>query len=151
MHLLIVLTLAGCHEVADPSLRWTRFGFCICIGGACVNALPPAATLWADPPSKVGRASSVLTGLTSVLDMIPFCSGARAERLQGVAFASSMPSTEWTACLGATSAACRRSSPAVLFPCWALGAEPEDLLAAPQCHFVRRVPLSGISLFNPLS
>ena len=56
------------------------------------------------------------------------CSYAGVDRLQGVAFASSHPSTEWTACLAATSPAGRLCRPAVLLPHWTLGAEPKDLL-----------------------
>ena len=74
--------------------------------------------------------SCVIAGLALVLGMVPLCSYARVQCLQGVAFASSLPSTKWTACFAAASAPARLSRPAVLLPCRALGAEPEDLLAA---------------------
>ena len=98
----------------------------------------------------VVRASSVIAGLALVLAMIPLCSCGRVERLQGVASASSMPSTAWTARLIASSPGCRRSSPAVLLSCWALVAEPENLLAASQPDFVWKVPLLCIATVVPL-
>ena len=46
----------------------------------------------------------MVAGLACVPGMVPFCSYARVVRLQGVACASSLPSTEWTPCLAAASA-----------------------------------------------
>ena len=69
--------------------------------------------------------------------IVPVCSCVRVERLQGVAPASSSPSTVWTACLPATGSIVRLCRPAVLLPCWALGAEPEDLLATSQLCIAR--------------
>ena len=41
--------------------------------------------------------------------------------------------------------------PAVLLPCWAVGAEPEDLLATFQADFVRKVPMLCVASMVPLS
>ena len=61
-----------------------------------MDGLLPAATLRAAPPSHIVGASSVVAELAFILAMVPFCSYARVKRLQGVAFARSLPSTEWT-------------------------------------------------------
>ena len=92
----------------------------------------------------------MLTGTALVPLGVPLCSCGRVQRLQGVAFTSSMSSTEWTACLLAASSMIRHCRPAVLLPCWALGAQPEDLLVALQLCIVRRVPSSCIALVIPL-
>ena len=93
------------------------------------------------------RAGSVLAGLPLVLAVMPVSSYDRMKGLQGVAIASSMPSTDWTAwnaTPGAITGLCR---PAVLLSCWALVAEPEDLLAALQCSVVGKVtPSQGVVL-----
>ena len=80
--------------------------------------------------------------VTLVLAMIPLCSYARVERLQGVASARSMPSTNGAALFAVISSWGR---PAVLLACWALGAEPEDLLNTFQPDFVRKVSLVCIA------
>ena len=92
----------------------------------------------------------MIAGLTLVLAMIPLCSYARVERLQGIALAGSTASAAWTACLRPVSTIVRPCSPAVLLPCWALVAEPEDLLAAFQPDFLREVALLCIALVIPL-
>ena len=78
--------------------------------------------------------------------MIPLFSYARVERLQGVAFARSMPSTDAAALFAAISSAMRWGRPAVLLAFWAVGAEPEDLLATFKPDFVRKVPLVCIAI-----
>ena len=117
---------------------------------ARMDGLLPAATLRPGPPGQVGGASSVVAGLAVVLAVIPICSCVWVGRLQGVAFASSMPTTEWTAipCMGSSSV--RVSRPAVHLPCWALGTEPEDLLGTFQPYFIRKVFLSCVALVVPL-
>ena len=117
---------------------------------ADIDSLLPAASLRAEPPSQVGRASCVLAGLALVLGMVPLCSYPGAQRLQGVALASSMPSTEWTACLAAGSPLVRWCRPAVLLACWTIVAEPEDLLLALQAYFVRKVPTLCVARVIPL-
>ena len=82
------------------------------------------------PPCQMIGVGSVVAGLATVLSMVPLCSYARVECLQGVAFASSHPNTERTARLVAPSPAERLCKLAVLLPRWTLGAEPKDLLAA---------------------
>lgn len=94
--------------------------------------------------------SREIAGLVYVFAVVPLCSCVRVECQQGVAFASSPPSTEWTACLVAASAIERLCRPAVLLPCRALGAEPEDLLVASQLYAVRSVSLSCIANVIPL-
>ena len=94
-------------------------------------------------------AGSVVAGLVLILTVVPFCSYVRVERLQRVASASSLSSTEGTACLDTASPIKWLSRPAVLLTCWALGAEPEDLLVAFQPYFVRIVSLSGIAFVIP--
>ena len=96
------------------------------------------------------RASRVVAGLALVLGVVPLRSCVRVERLKGVALASTLPSTEATAPLDAASPSSRLSRPAVLFACWALGAQPEDLLGTPQSHLVRKFALSRIALVVPL-
>ena len=81
--------------------------------------------------------------------MVPFSSYARVVRLQGVAFASSLPSTEWTPSLAAASPAVGRSRPAVLLPNWALGAEPENPLGASQSGVVLKVSLRCVAFMIP--
>ena len=115
-----------------------------------LSSLSPAVTLRAGPPSHVLRASSVIAGLTLVLAVIPLRSYARVERLQGIALADSMASAAWTARLMLVSMVVRPCSPAVLLACWALVAEPEDLLAASQPDFVREVALLCIAPVIPL-
>ena len=82
--------------------------------------------------------------------MIPLCSYARVERLQGIALADSTASAAGTARLMPASTVVRLCSPAVLLACWALVAEPEDLLAASQPDFVREVSLFCIAPVIPL-
>ena len=82
--------------------------------------------------------------------MIPLCSYARVERLQGVALTSSPPSTGWTACLTAASLVRRRSRPAVLLACWTLVAKPKDLLSASQPDLFRKVPMKCIACMTPV-
>ena len=92
----------------------------------------------------------MVAGLAVILGVIPLCSYVGVKRLQGVASASGLPSTErtaWSAWLHAVTWLCR---PAVLLPCWAIGAEPEDLLVAFQADFVRKVPLLCIARVVPL-
>ena len=89
-------------------------------------------------------------GLVCVLAVVPLCSYVRVECLQGVAFTSSPPGTEWTARLVAAGAIHRRSRPAVLLPCWALDAEPENVLVASQPDAVGIVSLSCITYVIPL-
>ena len=72
--------------------------------------------------------------LAFVLAMIPLCSYASMERLQGVALTSSLPSTTGAAVFAATSSAVRCGRPAVLLSCWTLLAKPVDLLAASPPH-----------------
>ena len=115
-----------------------------------MDGLPPAATLRAEPPSQVGGGSSVVTGMALVLSIVPLCSYVRVQRLQRVAFASSVASTARTACLAAAITAEGRSRPAVLLPCLAVGAEPEDLLAALHPGVLRKVPLGCIAFMVPL-
>ena len=118
--------------------------------GARMDGLLPTATLRAEPPCQVARASSVVAGLVFVLGIVPLCSYVRVQRLQGVAFASIPPSTKWTSCsawLHAITGPCR---PAVLLPCWAIGAEPENLLVASQTYFIRKVPMLCIMRVVPL-
>ena len=105
----------------------------------------------AGPPSHRMGASCVIARLALVLALIPFCSYGRVQRLQRVAFASSLPSTEGTACLVAAASIMRRCRPAVLLPRWALFAEPEDLLGATQADVVREAPLGCIAFMVPLS
>ena len=105
--------------------------------------------LRADPPSQVGGAESVVTGLALILGIVPLCSYLRVQLLQGVAFASSVPSTARTACLAAAISLAGRSRPAVLLPCWAVCAEPEDLLAASHPGVLRKVSLSCIAFMVP--
>ena len=116
-----------------------------------MDGLLPAATLRAGPPSHAARASSVIAGLTWVLVMIPLCSYARIERLQGVAFARSMASTEGAAYFAARGSTVRWGRPAVLLSCWTLLAKPVDLLGAFPPDFVRKVPKVCIALVIPLS
>ena len=98
--------------------------------GATHDRLLPAAMLRGRPPSHKVRASSVVGWLTFILGIVPLCSYGRVQGVQGVAFASSLPSTEGTACLAAAISQIRHGRPAVLLSCWTLVAEPEDLLAA---------------------
>ena len=49
------------------------------------------------PPSHAVRAGSVVAGLAFILGMVPLCSYARVQRLQGVVLASSLRSTDCTA------------------------------------------------------
>ena len=116
-----------------------------------MGGLLPAASLRAGPSSDVVRASNVIPKVTLVLAMIPLCSYARVECLQGVASARSMPSTNGAALFATISSAIRWGRPAVLLACWALGAEPEDLLSTFQPDFVRKVPLVCIVFVIPLS
>ena len=99
-----------------------------------MDGLLPAAVLRAEPPGQMRRARLAL-----VLCIVPLCSYAWVQRLQGVASASSMSSTEWTACLAAAHLRIRHCRPAVGLPCWAIGAKPEDLLVAFQPGVVREV------------
>ena len=92
----------------------------------------------------------MLAELAFILGMVPLCSYVRVERLQGITLANSLPSTTRTPCLAASSSVTGRSRPAVLLPCWALGAEPEDLLAALQPGVVGKIALSCIALMIPL-
>ena len=62
-----------------------------------MNGLLPAATLRAEPPSQVGGATGVIARLAFILGTVPLCSYARVPRMQGVAFASSLASTEGAA------------------------------------------------------
>ena len=82
--------------------------------------------------------------------MVPLCSYARVQCLQGVAFASSLPSTAWKARLWAASSAAKHSRPAVLLPCWALGAEPEYLFVAFQTGAEGKFPTRCIAFMIPL-
>ena len=115
-----------------------------------IDGLLPAATLRAGPPSQVGGAYSVIAGLACVLGIVPLCSYVRVQRLQGVASACSLSSTEWTACLVAGCTIVRLSRPAVLLSCWALGAEPEDGLAALQRRVGRELPQERVLFVVPL-
>ena len=118
--------------------------------GLCgIDGLLPAVTLRAGPPSDVAGASRVVAWLALVFAVVPLCSYVRIERLQRVATAHIPPRTEGTACLHAASAAERLSRPAVLLPCWALGAESENLLGASQCSLVRKVFQSYIAPVVP--
>ena len=82
--------------------------------------------------------------------MVPLCSYVRTQGLQGVTLASGMPSTDWTACLNAVISLVRWCRPAVLLPCWALVAEPEDMLVALQPGVVGKVALRCIAFMVPL-
>ena len=115
-----------------------------------MDGLLPAATLRAGPPGHVMRASSVVAGLAFTLPMVPVYGYARVERLQGVAFTSSLPSTARTAWFAATGSTKRRGRPAMLLLCWALAAKPEDLPTAFQPDFVREEPLICIAAVVPL-
>lgn len=115
-----------------------------------VDGLLPTATLRAGPPSQVKRSSSVIVRPALVFTVVPVCSCARVKRLKGVAFAGSPASTEGTARQTTASSVLGCSRPAVLLPCWALAADPEDLLAASQCHLVRPESLSCIAMVIPL-
>ena len=117
---------------------------------ACMDGLLPAATLRAEPPGQMPRASSVVAELAFVLALIPLCGYARAQRLKGVAFASGLASTErtaWSAWLHAVTWLCR---PAVLLSSWTIGAKPENLLVAFQADFVRKVPMLCVARVVPL-
>ena len=94
----------------------------------CMNGLLPAETLRATPPRQMRRAGSVVIGLIFILAVVPLCSNVRVHRLQRVAFANSLPSTERAACLVAASSLVGNCRPAVLLPCWTAVAEPENLL-----------------------
>ena len=115
-----------------------------------MNGLLPAALLMASPPSQMRRASSVVAELALVLGMIPLCSYVRVERLQGVAFASILPNTKRISLSAWLHAITRLCRPAVHLPCWAMGAEPEDLLVALQADFVRKTPMLCIIRVVPL-
>ena len=67
--------------------------------GARMDGLLPAATLRAELPCQVARASSIVAGLALVLGMVPLCSYVRVRCLQGVAPASIPPNTKWATCL----------------------------------------------------
>ena len=82
--------------------------------------------------------------------MVPLCSYAREERLQGVALTSNLPSTTWTTCPDGPSSAKWLCRPAVLLSCLALAAKPEDLLMAFQPDFVGKVPVNCIATVVPL-
>ena len=85
-----------------------------------------------------------------ILGIVPLCSYVKVQRLQGVAFASSLPSTVRTACLAAAILLLGRSRPAVLLPCWAVCTEPEDLFAAFHPGVLRKLSLSCIAIMVPL-
>ena len=91
----------------------------------------------------------MVAGLAAVLGVVPLCSYVRVQRLQGVALTSSLPSKKETARLAAACPAEGLCRPAVLLPCWALGAEPEDLDVAFQLDLVRAIPSKCISLVVP--
>ena len=93
--------------------------------------------------------SRVIAGLALVLGVVPLCSYVRVQRLQGVASASSVPGTAWTAGLATASSMLWHCRPAVLLPCWALVAKPEDLLAAFQSGIVGKVSLWWIAFMVP--
>ena len=96
------------------------------------------------------RASSVVAGLILVLGMIPLCSYVGAQLLQRVALANSLASTEWATIVVEAIPHTRRCRPAVLLSHWTIGAEPEDLLAASQTDFVRKVATLCITKVVPL-
>ena len=95
------------------------------------------------------RASSVIARLALVPGKVPLCSYGRVQRLQGVAFARSLPSTDWTARLVFAGSIVRRCRPAVLLPRWALFAEPPDLLGALQAGVVREVFVGCVAFMVP--
>ena len=82
--------------------------------------------------------------------MVPLCSCVRVQRLQGIASASNLPSTDWAACLLLASSMIRSCRPAVLLSCWAFGAEPMYLLVAAQGYVVRILVLGSVLLMIPL-
>ena len=91
----------------------------------------------------------MIARLALVLALIPFCSYGRVQRLKGVAFASSLPGTEGTACLVFAGSIIGHCRPAMLLPLWALVAEPEDLLVAVQAGVVREVPVGSVAFMVP--
>ena len=115
-----------------------------------MDDLLPAATLRADPPDQIPGVSRVVTGLTFVLAMVPLYRYARVECLQGVAFACSLPSTEWAACFMTISTIERWHRLAVLLACRALVAEPEDLLGTSPLDLIRKAAVVCVVLVIPL-
>ena len=82
--------------------------------------------------------------------LIRLCSYGRVQRLQGIALASSLPSTEWTACFVFARSMSRPCRPAVLLPLWTLAANPEDLLVAVQAGVVREAFVGCVAFMVPL-
>ena len=114
-----------------------------------MDGLLPAAMLRADPPSQVGGGSSVVTGITFILGIVPLCSCVRVQLMQRVAFASSVPSTAWTSWSGGLHTITGPCRPAVLLSCWAVKAEPEDLLVTFQSSIVGKILLKCIAFMVP--
>ena len=117
--------------------------------GALRYRLLPAGALRCGPPSHKIGAGSVIARLAWVLALIPLFSYGRVQRLQGVALASSLPSTSRTAGFAAAIPVIRLCRPAVLLPRWALVAEPENLLVASQSSVVGKIPLQLIAFMVP--
>ena len=136
----------------ESTLDYNRRLADFCLADHCArgDGLLPNAMLRAGPPGQVSAASGVVTRLALVLAVVPLCSCFRVDRLQGVASASSLPSTEGTCCFDTARATVGLRRPAVLLPCWALGAKPGDLLATFQPYFVREVSLRCIAFVIPL-
>ena len=114
-----------------------------------MDGLLPAATLRAEPPGQM-RAGSVVTRLALAPGIVPLCSYVRVQRLQRSCICERPVQHRMNSLSAAAHSHIRLCRPAVGLPCWAIGAEPEDLLTALQPYFVRKVPMLCIARAIPL-